>query len=58
MRMRVDAPPTTGYRPSLLRNLNEGGHSNYLQSMVTVNHDITKVGALLALVNHLMEAGV
>ena len=56
--MRADAPSTAGYRPSLLRNLNGGGHCNHLQSMVMVNRDITKAGALLASVNRLMEAGV
>ena len=55
--MRADAPSTAGYRPSLLRNLNGGGHCNHLQSMVMVNRDITKAGALLASVNRLMEAG-
>ena len=37
--------------------LNGGGHCNHLQSMVMVNRDITKAGALLASVNRLMEAG-
>jgi len=38
--------------------VNGGGHCNHLQSMVTVNRDITEAGALPASVNPLIEAGV